>query len=216
VALGNDAHITTLGEHVYGTAHGMQNFIVVSFGHGGIGSCMYSNGMPHLGSNGSAGEIGHTCIVDGGRLCSCGRHGCLEAYASDRGIIQTARELMDESDQPSLMRSLEELTVKAIALCCDQGDELALEVFHRTGEVLGIALANVASILDPEAVILADQPADVFKWLLEPTKEVFNRNVFGNIRDKVRLVISDLNNNERDVLGAAALAWTVKEYSLFK
>ncbi len=216
VALGNDAHITTLGEHVYGTAHGMQNFIVVSFGHGGIGSCMYSNGMPHLGSNGSAGEIGHTCIVDGGRLCSCGRHGCLEAYASDRGIIQTARGLMDESDQPSLMRSLEELTVKAIALCCDQGDELALEVFHRTGEVLGIALANVASILDPEAVILADQPADVFKWLLEPTKEVFNRNVFGNIRDKVRLVISDLNNNERDVLGAAALAWTVKEYSLFK
>ena len=216
VALGNDAHITALGEHVYGAAHGMQNFIVVSFGHGGLGSCMFSNGLPHLGANGSAGEMGHSCMVDGGRQCTCGRKGCLEAYVVDRGMVQTAEELMAETDEPSLMRALETLTPQAIALCCEQGDELALEVFRRTGEILGLGLANVASILDPEAIILADYPEEVLKWLIAPTKESFDTYVFRNIKDRVKLVVSELKNSERDVLGAAALAWTVKEYSLFK
>jgi glucokinase len=216
VALGNDAHITALGEHVYGAAHGMQNFIVVSLGHGGLGSCMFSNGIPHLGTNGSAGEMGHCCVEDHGRLCNCGRHGCLEAYASDRGIDQTAKELLDESTQPSLMRSLEKLTPISIAECCEQGDELALEVYRRTGEVLGLGLANVATILDPEAIILTGELVGVCKWLVGPTKDAFDRHVFRNIKDKVKLVVSDLKNSERDVLGAAALAWTVKEYSLFK
>lgn len=216
VALGNDAHITALGEHVYGAAHGMQNFIVVSLGHGGLGSCIYSNGLPYLGTNGSAGELGHTCVEDNGRLCSCGRKGCLEAYATDRGIVQTAKELMAASTQPSMMRSLEKVTSIAIAQCCEQGDELAKEVYRKAGEYLGIGLANVASILDPEAIILADLPKEVFMCLIEPTREAFDRYVFRNIKDKVKLVVADLNNNERDVLGAAALAWTVQEYSLFK
>ena len=216
VALGNDAHITALGEHVYGAAHGMQNFIVVSFGHGGLGSCIFSNGLPHLGANGSAGEMGHGCVIDGGRQCTCGRKGCLEAYVVDRGMVQTAEELMAETDEPSLMRALETLTPQAIALCCEQGDELALEVFRRTGEILGLGLANVASILDPEAIILADYPEEVLKWLIAPTKESFDKYVFRNIKDRVKLVVSELKNSERDVLGAAALAWTVKEYSLFK
>ena len=181
VALGNDAHITALGEHVYGTAHGMQNFIVVSFGHGGLGSCLFSNGLPHLGTNGSAGEMGHACVVDGGRLCSCGRHGCLESYVADRGIVQTAEEVMAESQEPSMMRSIGELTPTAIALCCEQGDQLALEVYRRTGEILGLGLANVACILDPEAIVLADEPEEVFKWLVEPTKEAFEKYVFRNI-----------------------------------
>ena len=216
VALGNDAHITALGEHVYGAAHGMQNFIVVSFGHGGLGSCLFSNGLPYLGANGSAGELGHTCVVDGGRQCGCGRQGCLETYVTGRGMVQTAKDLMEESTQPSLMRTLEELTPDAIALCCEKGDELAKEVFRKTGDYLGLGLANVSSILDPEAIILADESENVFKWLIEPTKEAFDRYVFRNIKDKVKLVVADLNNNERDVLGAAALAWTVQEYSLFK
>ena len=216
VALGNDAHITALGEHVYGAAHGMQNFIVVSLGHGGLGSCVFSNGIPHLGSNGSAGELGHCCVEDGGRQCTCGRKGCLEAYASDRGMIQTTRELLEESSLPSLLRSFDELTPITIAQCCEHGDELALEVFRRTGEVLGLGLANVATILNPEAIILTGELIEVSKWLLEPTRDAFDRYVFRNIKDKVKLVVSELKNNERDVLGAAALAWTVKEYSLFK
>ena len=216
VALGNDAHITALGEHVYGAAHGMQNFIVVSFGHGGLGSCIFSNGLPYLGSNGSAGEIGHTCVEDDGRPCGCGRHGCLENYVCDRGIAHTAKELIEASTQPSMISSLDELTPMALALCCEKGDELAKEVFRKTGDYLGLGLANVASFLDPEAIILADVPEDVFKWLIEPTREAFDRYVFRNVKDKVKLVMAGLNSDERDVLGAAALAWTVQEYSLFK
>lgn len=216
VALGNDAHISALGEHVYGSAHGMQNFIVVSLGHGGLGSCMFCNGLPHLGTNGSAGEMGHCCVEENGRPCNCGRKGCLEAYASDRGIAQTARELLDESHQPSMLRSLEKLKPVAIAECCEQGDELALEVYRRTGAVLGLGLANIATVLDPEAIILTGELVGVCKWLVGPTKEAFEKHVFRNIKDKVKLVVSDFKNSERDVLGAAALAWTVKEYSLFK
>ena len=216
VALGNDAHITALGEHVYGAAHGMQNFIVVSFGHGGMGSCIFSNGLPYLGTNGSAGEIGHTCVEDDGRPCGCGRHGCLENYVCDRGIAYTAKEMIEASTQPSMISSLDELTPMALALCCEKGDELAKEVFRKTGDYLGLGLANVASVLDPEAIILADVPEDVFKWLIEPTREAFDRYVFRNVKDKVKLVMAGLNSDERDVLGAAALAWTVQEYSLFK
>ena len=216
VALGNDAHITALGEHVYGSAHGMQNFVVVSFGHGGLGSCIFIFLLPYLGTNGSAGEVGHTCVEDDGRQCGCGRRGCLETYVTDRGMILTAKELMEESTTPSMMRSLDELTLDAITLCCEQGDELAMEVFRKTGDYLGLGLANIASILDPEAIILADLPDNVFRYLIEPTREAFDRYVFRNIKDKVRLVLAGLNNHERDVLGAAALAWTVQEYSLFK
>ena len=216
VALGNDAHITALGEHVYGAAHGMQNFIVVSFGHGGLGSCLYSNGLPYLGTCGSAGEMGHACIEDGGRPCGCGRRGCLESYVCDRGIAQTAKELIEASTEPSMISSLDDLTPAAIALCCEKGDELAKEVFRKTGDYLGLGLANVASVYDPEAIILADLPEEVFKWLIEPTREAFDKYVFQNIKDRVKLVMAGLNSNERDVLGAAALAWTVQEYSLFK
>ncbi len=216
VALGNDAHITALGEHVYGAAHGLQNFIVVALGHGGFGSCLFCNGQAHLGTNGSAGELGHCCVEDNGRLCNCGRRGCLEAYVSDRGILQTAREVLESSSQPSLLRSLEHLTPVTIGACCQQGDELALEVYRRTGDILGYGLANVATILDPEAIILTGELTEFCQWMVQSTKESFDRHVFGNIKDKVKLVVSEFKNSERDVLGAAALAWTVKEYSLFK
>ena len=216
VALGNDAHVSALGEKVYGSAHGMQDFIVISLGHGGVGSCVFSNGHPHLGAHGSAGEVGHTCVEDGGRLCGCGRRGCLEEYASDRGLEKTARELMAETDEPSMMRNLGSLTPQAIGLCCDQGDRLAQEVYRRTGFMLGIGLANYASIVNPEAIILTGELTAAGKWLYGPTQESFEQHVFHNIRNKVKLVISILDDHERDVLGASALAWDVKEYSLFK
>ena len=217
VALGNDAHITAMGEYVYGSAHGMQNFVVVSFGHGGVGSCIFANGQPHLGANGSAGEVGHTCVKDGGRRCNCGRLGCLEEYTSSRGVVQTARELMEESAEPSLLRNLPKLTMRNIAVCCEQGDAMALEVYRKTGRILGFGLANIATVLNPEAIILTGGDfVQMSDWLVSATQEAFNEYVFRNIRDKVKLVVSKQNDAERDVLGAAALAWTVKEYSLFK
>ena len=215
VALSNDAHISALGEYTFGSAHGMKNFIIVSLGIG-IGSCFFTEGKEHVGHLGFAGEFGHTCIINKGRKCGCGHEGCLEAYAGANGIVQTARELMEESDAPSLLRSLEKLSPRTIAECCDKGDEMAIEVFRRTGHYLGMGLANYASVVDPEAIIFTGGISRAGKWLLEPVYDAFDEHVFGNLRGKVKILCSNLNNRERDVLGASALAWDVPEYSLFK
>jgi glucokinase len=216
VALGNDAHVTALGESAYGVAHGMENFIVVTMTGSGLGSCFFSNGVAHLGYDGFAGEFGHTCVEDGGRQCTCGRRGCLEEYVSTRGIIQTAREMLEGSDAPSALRQLTDLTVENIASCADQGDDLAKKVWSHTGEILGRALSNYASVINPEAIVLTGELVEYADKLWAAMEEAFQQNVFGNIRDKVRIVISTIDNHERNVLGASALAWKVKEYSLFK
>lgn len=215
VALGNDAHVTALGEHTFGSAHGMKNFIVVTLGHG-IGSCIFSDGVPHLGADGFAGEIGHACMEANGRECGCGRRGCMEAYCAEKGIIATARELMEQSDRSSIMRSLDALTPRSIVECCEKGDQMAIEVFRRTGKVLGLAVANYASLMDPEAIIFTGGISNAGKWLLEPAYESFEKHVFHLMQGKVKFLQSTINDRVRDVLGASALAWGIKEYSLFK
>ena len=215
VALANDAYVTALGEHVFGSAHGMKNFIVISLGHGGVGSSFFSNEQPHLGTHGFAGEFGHTCVVPDGRRCSCGSIGCLEEYASSRGMRKTAEELLAVTDEPSLMRG-GDLSPQSLAGYCAKGDALALKVCREAGGMLGMALANYASLLDPEAIILTGELTQMGDCLLEPVRKSFESHVFHNIAGQVRLVVSVLDNNERDVLGASALAWEVKEYSLFK
>ncbi len=215
VTMANDAYVRALGESTYGCAHGMKEFIYLTLGNG-FGSCFFSNGHPHQGNNGFAGEIGHCCIYPQGRECTCGSRGCLEAYCGSRGIVQTAVELMAESDKPSLMRGYNALTPKFITECCDKGDELAIEVYRRTGFILGLALANYASVINPEAIILSGGISHAGKWLLQPTNESFEEHVFNNVMGKIRFMYSSLNDDERHVLGAGALAWRVKEYSLFK
>lgn len=215
VGLSNDAHVSALGEYTFGSAHGMKNFIILSLGVG-IGSCFFSAGDDHIGHNGYAGEFGHTCVVKNGRACGCGHTGCLESYVGAAGIVNTAKELMAESDAPSIMRDMERLTPRIIKECCDKGDEMAIEVYRRTGEMLGLGLANYASLVDPEAIILTGGISHAGKWLLDPTRQSFEEHVFGNLRGKVKILVSKLDDRERDVLGASALAWSVPEYSLFK
>ena len=214
VAVANNSHVVALGEHAFGSAHGMRDFIAVTLG-SGMGSCIFSDGDVNLGFNGHAGEIGHTCVDVNGRQCGCGNRGCLEAYTATKGIIRTAKELLEESDEPSLMRGEEHLTPKKISQFCDAGDKLAIEVFRRTGEVLGLGLANYASLVNPEALIFTGGSARAGKWLLEPVKKSFEEHVFHNIQGKVKFLQSELGESERNVLGASVLAWKVKEYSLF-
>lgn len=216
VALANDAHITALGEKAFGSAHGMKDFIVVSISHGGLGSCIFSNGQPHLGISGFAGEVGHTCVQVGGRQCGCGRKGCLETYVSDKGLLKTAEEEIAKSKEPTMLSELHELNIHTITDCCERGDKVAIETFNRVGTMLGLGLANYASVINPEAVILTGDMMAAGKWLLKPMRAAFDEHVFHNIRGKVRLLVSILKEGERDVLGASALAWDVKEYSLFK
>lgn len=216
VGVANDCHVSALGEKEYGSAHGMRNFILVTLGVG-VGSCFFSTNHEHQGAEGYAGEVGHTCIVDGGRTCACGLQGCLEAYVGAKGIVRTAKELLDErSDTPSLLRDLESMNPKQIMECCEKGDEIAIEVYRRTGYMLGLGLANYASIVSPEAIILAGGVSKAGKWLLDPMRESFESHVFKNLCGKIKIVVSQLGDRERDVLGASVLAWDIPEYSLFK
>ena len=215
VALANNAHVMALGEQAFGAAHGMRDFVVVSLG-SGMGSCIFSNGNVHLGADGFAGEVGHSCIKPGGRQCGCGKQGCLETYTACRGILTTAKEVMEESPEPSKMRMVEQLTPKIIAEFCEQGDALAIETYRRTGYMLGVGLANYASVVNPEAFIFAGPISKAGRWLLEPASNSFEDHVFHNLEGKVKLVLSTIDDDVRNVLGASVLAWEVKEYSLFK
>lgn len=215
VAVSNDAHVAALGEYAYGAAHGMKDFIIISLGVG-VGSCFFSQGREHVGVGGFAGEFGHCCLIDEGRECGCGNKGCIETYVGANGIVRTAKDLMLQSDEPSLMRDIEKLSPKLIFECCEKGDAMAIETFRQTGYMLGIGLANYASLINPQAIILTGGISRAGQFLMEPCRESFEKHVFPNMRGQIKIVVSRMDNRERDVLGAAALAWEVPEYSLFK
>ena len=215
VAVDNNANVIAMAEHAFGAAHGLKDFVLVNLG-SGMGSCIYSKGVIYQGTNGFSGEIGHTTYIAGGRQCGCGKQGCLEAYTASKGVLQTAKEVLEEYDIPSLMRQSQQLTVKQIVEFCHEGDQLAIEAMRRTGHALGVGLANYASLFNPEAIILSGAVSKAGKWLLEPTDEAFEEHVFHNMKGKIKLVCSLYEDRELIVLGASVLAWTVKEYSLFK
>ena len=215
VAVDNNANVIAMAEHAFGAAHGLKDFVLVNLG-SGMGSCIYSKGVIYQGTNGFSGEIGHTTYIAGGRQCGCGKQGCLEAYTASKGVLQTAKEVLEEYDTPSLMRQSQQLTVKQIVEFCHKGDQLAIEAMRRTGHALGVGLANYASLFNPEAIILSGAVSKAGKWLLEPTDEAFEEHVFHNMKGKIKLVCSLYEDRELIVLGASVLAWTVKEYSLFK
>lgn len=215
VAVDNNANVIAMAEHAFGAAHGLKDFVLVNLG-SGMGSCVYSKGVIYQGTNGFSGEIGHTTYIAGGRQCGCGKQGCLEAYTASKGVLQTAKEVLEEYDTPSLMRQSQQLTVKQIVEFCHEGDPLAIEAMRRTGHALGVGLANYASLFNPEAIILSGTVSKAGKWLLEPTDEAFEEHVFHNMKGKIKLVCSLYEDRELIVLGASVLAWTVKEYSLFK
>jgi glucokinase len=215
VALGNNAHARALGEHAYGVAHGMENFILLSLG-SGLGSCIFSNGRVHRGRDGFAGEIGHTCARVDGRLCGCGNKGCLEMYTSAKGMLATARELMDESDQPSKLRQVEQLTFPLLVAFFRQQDPLAREAVRRSAYMLGVGLANYASVVNPEAFIFTGRATALGGYLLDEAKKSFEDHVFHNARGKVKFLLSSFDESEANLMGAGVLAWSVKEYSLFK
>jgi glucokinase len=131
-------------------------------------------------------------------------------------LVKTAEEEIAKSDGSTLMSQLDELCIRTITDCCEKGDRVAIETFRRVGSMLGVGLANYASVINPEAIILTGDMMAAGKWLLKPMRQAFDTHVFHNIRGKVRILVSILKEGERDVLGASALAWDVKEYSLFK
>ena len=207
VTLTNDANAAAVGEMTYGAAKGMKNFIMITLGTG-VGSGIVINGEVVYGHDGFAGELGHTAIVrHNGRLCNCGKNGCLETYCSAIGIARTAREWLDMTDEPSLLRRLDVITSKDIYDAAKEGDALAKMLFDYTGTLLGAACADFVAFSAPEAIVLFGGLARSKEFLTEPIEKSLNANLLPLWRGKVKLVYSSLKESDAAILGASALAW---------
>ncbi len=207
VSLTNDANAAAVGEMTYGAARGMKNFIMITLGTG-VGSGIVINGEVVYGHDGFAGELGHTCVVrDNGRLCNCGKKGCLEAYCSAMGIARTAREWLEMSDEPSSLRSLSSITSKDIYDAAKEGDKLALKLFDYTGTLLGRQFADFIAFSAPEAIVLFGGLARAKEFLLDPIRKAMDENVLPLWKGKVKIVFSQLKESDAAILGASALAW---------
>ncbi len=209
VGLTNDANAAAIGEMAYGVARGMKNFIVITLGTG-VGSGIVIDGKLVYGSDGFAGELGHVTMVrHDGRSCGCGRNGCLEAYCSATGVARTARELLETTDEPSLLRELkpEEITSLDVSIAAGKGDELAKRIFEFTGKMLGEACADFAAFSSPEAFIFFGGLTKAGSLIMDPIKRSYDEHVLKVFKGKAKFLISGLDGSSAAVLGASAIGW---------
>ncbi len=213
VAITNDANAAAIGEMTYGVARGMKNFIMLTLGTG-VGSGIVANGQLVYGSDGFAGELGHVIMRrENGRMCGCGRTGCLEAYCSATGVARTAREFLSNTDTPSLLRDMnpEDITSLDVSLAAAKGDELALKVYDFTGEMLGEACADFATFLSPEAFVFFGGLTKAGDLIMNPIKKSYDEHVLPILRNKAQFLISGLDGSSAAVLGASAIGWNINE-----
>lgn len=208
VAITNDANAAAMGEMIYGEAVGMKNFVELTLGTG-VGSGIVANGQLIYGCDGFAGELGHMIIEPEGRPCGCGRKGCLETYCSATGVVRTTVAMLEESTDATSLRDIprEELTSYDVYKAAMTGDAMAQEVFRQTGRRIGVACANIATFLSPEAFIFFGGLAQAGDLLFRPMEEAYNENVLSLYKGKAKFLKSGLDGAKAAVLGASAIAW---------
>ncbi len=212
VAITNDANAAAIGEMTYGAARGIKDFIMITLGTG-VGSGIVINGQMVYGHDGFAGELGHVIVKrNNGRLCGCGRTGCLETYCSATGVARTAREFLELSEEPSLLREIpvDEITSKDVYDAAMKGDVIANRIFEYTGNILGEALADFTAFSSPEAFVLFGGLAKSGELLLRPLRESMEKNMLSIYKNKVRVLPSELKEADAAILGASALGWEAK------
>ena len=212
VALTNDANAAAIGEMTYGVARGMKNFIVLTLGTG-VGSGIVINGQLVYGSDSFAGELGHVIVKENGRLCGCGRKGCLEAYCSATGVARSAREFLANSDEPSLLRDIdpEKITSYDVSVAAAKGDKIANEIYQFTGKILGEACANFATFCSPEAFIFFGGLVKAGDLIMNPIKKAYDESVLKVYQGKAKFLVSGLDGSSAAVLGASAVGWDIQE-----
>lgn len=209
VFLSNDANCAAIGEMMYGNAKNLKDFIVITLGTG-LGSGIVSNGKLVEGYDGFAAELGHFSINNSeGRLTGLGVKNGLEAYVSATGIKRTIMYMLSKYMNDSVFRGIafNDLHGEDITKAAENNDFISIKAFEYTGKILGETLANFVTFSQPEAIILTGGLAHSGKWILNPTIKSFNKNLLPFYQNKVKILLSGLEDKDSAILGSAALVW---------
>ena len=199
VAIENDANAAALGEWWKGAGSGTSSLFCITLGTGVGGGIIMGGNIWH-GVSSIAGEIGHTTVIRDGIKCTCGNIGCLEAYACSGGILKRVNDaLLKERDSDGEQPFTD---LKQVSQMVMQGNEIVLNVIRETGVILGIAIANIANLLNPEMVVLFGGITNLGENLLGPLKEEVKRRAFKKATESLRIELSQLGDNS-GILGAA-------------
>lgn len=205
VILTNDANAAAIGEMLFGGAKGMKDFIFITLGTG-VGSGIVVNGQMVYGHDSFAGEIGHVIMFPDGRQCGCCRKGCLETYCSATGIITTYKQLAINGQLPTSNND-QPINAKYIYDKAVSGEMEAIEAFNYTGDILGLALANSVAYTSPQAIFLFGGLALAGDFIFKPTIKSFEKNLLNIYKNKIKILPSQLSENDAAILGAASLVW---------
>lgn len=204
----NDANAAALGELYFGAGRGARNLIYITISTG-IGGGIIINGELYTGAIGTAGEVGHMTIDHNGPLCNCGNTGCWEALASGSALAKEAKHRIEEGAKTSILDcasgSVENVTAQVIQTAAGYGDPLAKELITRTGYYIGVGLANLINIFNPEVIVIGGGLSNMGAMLLDPAFTVGGERAYKEAYRAVRFAMAELGGNS-GVLGAAAFA----------
>jgi glucokinase len=202
----NDANAAAVGEKMFGAAKDLENFVSITLGTG-LGSGVIVEGQLVEGEHGFAGEYGHIRVVQEGRLCGCGRKGCLETYASSTGVVRTFNEWEDNIPQDSILRTIENPDAEYIFDCWQKGDEFAEKIVDFTANILGQALADFACFSDPQAYVLFGGIAQSGQGFIDKIKIAMEIHMIQVLQNKIEIRLSALHDENAAILGSAATAF---------
>ena len=190
--IGNDANVAALGEMWLGAGKGRKNIIMVTLGTG-VGGGIIIDGKPLVGAHGAGGEIGHLCVnYEETDHCGCGNTGCLEQYASATGVVRMAKESMEPDSV--LAQKAETLTAKDVFDAAKAGDTYGCKVVDRFGRYLGIALSNVAQVVDPEAFVIGGGVSAAGQIILDSVEKYYNEYSMFALKNK-EFHLAELGND---------------------
>lgn len=205
--LANDANAAAIGEHLFGNAKDLNDFVLITLGTG-LGSGIFIDGELIVGSQGFAGEFGHVRVVQNGRVCGCGRNGCLETYVSSTGVVRSVNELESIHKADSTLTKKSKVSAKEVFLAANSGDQFACEIVEYTAEILGNALADFAAFSNPKAYLLFGGLAQSGAYFSEKVKKYMEENLLKIYQGNIEIRNSALHDMNAAVLGtAAAMFW---------